>query len=285
MAQAQSQRAPGAQDARESAEISFKRFILDKSSEYESEPMADLFRVNLLGQMMNRYDELLLHNLSESAAIQRTKQEFEDISQQMYEMGFVTVQQRQADSRWPQLTEDEAARYIKESSERQHRQSLGIAFCSACVFPLMVGCALGGLWGWQGQEIGSILGLVGMFGMIGIGVYSIVSAPKPGNNQKIKKGRFSLSANLRRKLRELQTAVCEKARRRKAKGIALLATCVMPILLGAAVDNMILWQYSDTGALLGVAGMFAMIGLGVYEVVMSEKEKKSVSELLHEKEA
>lgn len=44
--------------AREEVELSFKRYILEKTEDFEREPMADLYRVNLLGQMLDRYDAL-----------------------------------------------------------------------------------------------------------------------------------------------------------------------------------------------------------------------------------
>ena len=34
--------------AREEVELSFKRYILEKTEDFEREPMADLYRVNLL---------------------------------------------------------------------------------------------------------------------------------------------------------------------------------------------------------------------------------------------
>ena len=37
-------------------------------------------------------------------------------------------------------------------------------------------------------------------------------------------------------------------------------------------------------AVLGVVGMFAMIGAGVYELVMADGEKKTMKHLLSEKE-
>ena len=59
MTQAQTQRA-----SREEVSLTFKRFILEESSEFASEPMADLYRVSLLGQMLDRYDALLGQGLS-----------------------------------------------------------------------------------------------------------------------------------------------------------------------------------------------------------------------------
>ena len=44
---------------REDVELAFKRFILTESADFASEPAADLFRVNLLGRMLDRYDELI----------------------------------------------------------------------------------------------------------------------------------------------------------------------------------------------------------------------------------
>ena len=95
----------------------------------------------------------------------------------------------------------------------------------------------------------------------------------------MRQGHFSLSARVRKKLRELQDAVDEKARRRKGKGVAMLSTCVLPIFVGAMLDSM--WG-GKVCAILGVAGMFAMIGAGVYEVVMAAGEKKNIRDLLRD---
>ena len=42
--------------AREEIELSFKRYILEKTEAFAHEPMEDVYRVNLLGQMLDRYD-------------------------------------------------------------------------------------------------------------------------------------------------------------------------------------------------------------------------------------
>ena len=86
---------------------------------------------------------------------------------------------------------------------------------------------------------------------------------------------------MRKKLRVLRDAIDEKASRRRGKGIAMLVTCVLPIFVGAMLDEM--WA-ADFWAILGLAGMFGMIGAGVYELVMAAGEKKSIRELLHEPE-
>ena len=78
------------------------------------------------------------------------------------------------------------------------------------------------------------------------------------------------------KLKELTD---EKSRRKKGIGIALLATCCVPIFIGAALDN--LWYFgSNPFAILGVGAMFLMIGAGVYEVVVADGEKKPLKDLL-----
>lgn len=283
MAQAQTQSA-----AREEATLSFKRYILEQSSAYASEPAADLYRVNLLGRMLDRYDEMRSEGMGEGAATLRVKAEFADIPQQMREQGFECFAGRdEADagagrtrSEWPRLTEDEAALYIKESNDRNHKNAMGSALCAACVLPLMVASGFSEMI-WGAEDFFMMFGLVGMFAMIGVGVYLFSMAKKPRDREKIKRGRFSLSAKLRGKLRELQELTREKARRRRGKGIALLVTCVVPIFIGAAFSSL---SGGDAGAIFGVAGMFAMIGAGVYEVVMGESEKKVMKELLREKD-
>ena len=252
MTQAQTQRA-----SREEVSLTFKRFILEESSEFASEPMADLYRVSLLGQMLDRYDALLGQGLSEEGAIARVFGEFRDIPARMREEGFTPA---------------------GESSAVLHRRSLGTALCSACCFPMMIGAALSEMWN---TDVGSFMGLAGMFGMIGLGVYLLTATRKPRGRDRVKKGHFSLSARVRKKLRELRDAMDEKASRRRGKGIAMLVTCVLPIFVGAMLDEM--WA-ADFWAILGVAGMFGMIGAGVYELVMASGEKKSIRELLREPE-
>ena len=57
--------------AREEIELSFKRYILEKTEAFAHEPMEDVYRVNLLGQMLDRYDELRQKGLSGDAALRR----------------------------------------------------------------------------------------------------------------------------------------------------------------------------------------------------------------------
>lgn len=277
MTQAQGQSA-----AREDATLSFKRYILDESSGFEAEPMADLYRVNLLGQMLDRYDELRGHGLGEMNCVERVKYEFSGIPRWMREEGFAEIADggaQQSVSRWPQLSEDEAAQYIKESNEYLHKRTLGIALCTACVAPMMLMIGMGELM-WGSEDFFAVFGLVGMFGMIGMGVYTLMTAAKPKDNEKIKKGRFSLSARLRKKLAQLSELTSQKARRRRAKGITMVVTCMVPMFVGVMLQEM--W-YTDAWPLLGMAGMFAMIGAGVYEIVVSKNEEKMIKRLLKEK--
>ena len=263
--------------------LEFKRHILNKSSRFASEPMADLYRVQLLGMMLERYDELREKGMGEISALNRTKYEFDDIASRMREQGFEELESsaETADdslSRWPQLSEEEAVRYIHERDAYLHKIAMGSAQCSACVAPLMVGAAFVELWY---ADAFSILGLVGMFAMIGMGVYAITTAVKPKSDKKIRKGRFSLPARLRRKLEQLREEAEDKARKRTGKGIAVIVMSIIPMLIGAALSE--IW-YTDAFPMFGLAGMFLMIGAGVYELIMADGEKKSIKRLLKPKE-
>ena len=265
---------------REEVELAFKRFILTESADYASEPAADLFRVNLLGRMLDRYDELLDRSMDSQHAQRLVMHQFSDIAKMMRDQDFDLVEDEFTASRWPQLSEDDAAQYIEESDKMLHKTALGTAMCSACVLPLMIGAAFGEMTGsWRGEEFFSLIGLVGMFAMIGLGIFTMTTAAKPKKHETVKKGRYSLSSRVRKKLQQLRTAVEEKARRRRGKGIALLVACVAPIFVGTALDSL-LSIYSSAGAIFGVAGMFAMIGLGVYVVVVASGEKKTIAKLL-----
>lgn len=267
----------------EHVETEFKRFILNETRGFAHEPQADLYRVNLLGQMLDRYDALRAEGLGEVAAAARVRREFQDIETQMREMGFEEIggEEPFIASRWPQLTEKEAGQYIKENDAYLHKRALGVAMCASCVFPLMIGAAIGGLSAsWQVEEAMSMIGLVGMLGMIALGVYSMATAKKPRKADVIQKGRFSLGSALRRKLNDLREAVEDRARRRRGKGIAMLVGCVAPIFIGGALDSLFLVNGFEVCSVLGVAGMFVMIGAGVYELVMADGEKKTVKKLL-----
>lgn len=265
---------------REEVELAFKRFILTESADYASEPAADLFRVNLLGRMLDRYDELLDRSMDSQHAQRLVMHQFSDIAKMMRDQDFDLVEDEFTASRWPQLSEDDAAQYIEESDKMLHKTALGTAMCSACVLPLMIGAAFGSLTGsWRGEEFFSLIGLVGMFIMIGLGIFAMTTAKKPAKQETVKHGRYSLSSRVRKKLHQLQEAVDEKARRRRGKGIAMLVGCVSPIFVGAAFDSLVGTTYGNF-ATFGVAGMFALIGMGVYEVVVASGEKKTIAKLL-----
>ncbi|MBQ2948503.1 MAG: hypothetical protein IJD94_05950 [Clostridia bacterium] len=268
--------------ADEKTTLAFKRHILDKSSGFASEPMADLYRVHLLGMMLNRYDELREKGMSEISSQNRVRYEFDDIAQMMREQGFEEAAPDESDeeerlSRWPLLSEDEALRYMQQRDDYLHKIAMGSALCSACVAPLMVGAAFAAFWY---ADAFSMLGLVGMFAMIGMGVYAITTAVKPKSDKKIRKGRFSLSARLRRKLERLHEEAEDGARKRTGKGIAAIVMSLIPLFIGSALTE--LWG-SDGWAILGLAGMFLVIGAGVYELVMADGEKKSIKKLLKSK--
>lgn len=270
--------------ASESVTLAFKRHILQKSSGFASEPMADLFRVNLLSQMLDRYDELREKGMGEMSSQSRVLYEFDDIAARMRDMGFEEIGPMEEEvrlSRWPQLGESEAARYIEERDEYLHRISLGVMLCTACVAPLMAFCGLSECFFGYAVDAANMLGLIGMFGMIGMGVYAMVTAVKPKHEKKIREGRFALSARLRRNLTQLREEVEAKARRRMGKGVAMIVTSLIPLFVGAAISE--IW-YSDAWPMIGLAGMFLMIGAGVYELVMADGEKKTMKRLLDEKE-
>lgn len=264
--------------------LEFKRHILNKSSRFASEPMADLYRVQLLGMMLERYDELREKGMGEISALNRTKYEFDDIASRMREQGFEALEsgaETEGDSlsRWPKLSEEEAVRYIAERDAYLHRIAMGCALCSACVAPMMFFSGIAELL--NALDAGGLLGLVGMFAMIGMGVYAIVTAAKPKSEKKIRKRQFSLSVRLRRMLEQLREEIDDKARRRTGRGVAVIVMSLIPTLVGAMLSEM--WN-TDVWPLLGVGGMFLMIGAGVYELIMADGEKKSIKRLLKPKE-
>ena len=264
----------------EEASLAFKRFILTETAAVEQSPEADLFRVNTLARMLDRFDDYAAHGADVASAVAYTKREFAGLTARMREEGFA-AEGKETDARWPQLSEDEAAQYIKESCGQLNRRAIGVGMCCASLLPMMLLNALSELL-YFNSDVAGLLGLCGMFGMIAMGVYAMVTAKKPEQEKRIGKRRFSLSARLRKKLTALKGAAQEKARRRKGRGIALLVACVLPIFLGAALDELWYTGTNDAFAMVGVGGMFAMIGAGVYELLVAGGEKKAVDRLLKE---
>ena len=270
--------------AREDATLAFKRFILERSGDFENEPQADLYRVNLLAQMLDRYDELRTVGTSEELCLQRVRREFADIPERMAQAGFERAdrQTRAERARWPQLTDAQADAYIAQANTYAHRMGIGSALCAACCAPLMAAMSLSEVW-WSHEGIFAGIGLIGMFAMIGLGIYSFVTAERPKQRAQIKKGEFSLGGRLRSRLEALRDSIRSKSRKRMAMGIAVLATCVIPIFFGVILGE-IFGGYSMF-PVMGVGGMFVFIGLGVYELVVAEGEKKAISALLKEKDS
>ncbi|MBP3656085.1 MAG: hypothetical protein J6K32_05235 [Clostridia bacterium] len=259
---------------REEAAAAFKQHILERSASYVAEPMADLYRVEILGMMLDRYDELQAQGLVSDAAIRRTKADFGDIAEQMRRAGFSTVYDRQNTSIWPEMTEDETAAYIRESNQQLHKIAMGVMTIISSLVPMMIMVGISEI---VYADALSLLGVLGMFGMIALGIYMIVTAKKPKDHDKVKKGRFSLASRLRGKLNALQETLREKSRRRVGKGIAMLVTCFCPIIFGAILDE---FFGSDMLPILGVAGMFAQIGAGVYQLIMAGSEGNPLKKLL-----
>ncbi len=262
----------------EDAALAFKRFILDETAAFEQTPEADLFRVNTLAQMLDRFDDYAGNGADTPSAVSYVRREYANLADRMREAGFEEAEREgKRAARWPVISEEEAAQYLKEANAQVHKRAIGIGLCSACCLPLLLINGVCELLGGY-SDAWPLLGLCGMFGMIAMGVYAIVTAKKPDSEKKINKKRFSLSARLRRKLTAMQEMTREKARRRRGKGIAMLVACVLPIFLGAALDE--LFYVYDAFAIMGVGGMFAMIGAGVYELLVADGEKKAIDRLL-----
>ena len=237
---------------------------------FASEPMADVYRVSLLGEMLDRFDELIGQGMTHMAAVSRVQLEFSNIARRMHDEGFTLLNETYGtrSSVWPRMTEKEAARYIEQSSECAHKKSMGIAMLSGSLGILFLAQSV-----FLNTLFGAMIGSAGMFAAVGVGVYLICAAGKPDDAERVKKGRFTLDPKLRKKLRQLKGLQEKKGRKRRAKGIAVCATCLLPAVIGLMFGF-------DEGVLLGIAGLFAMVGFGVYEIVMANKESKAAGELL-----
>ena len=267
----------------EAVALKFKCFILDETKMLANTPEADLYRVQLFAQMLDRYDDYAANGAQADAACTYVLREFANIRERMIKEGFGDCDaHEQRTSGWPQLSEDEAAQYIRDREAEAHNRAIGIGLCSACVAPLMLMTGVDTLMTGYAGDASSLLGLCAMFITIAAGVYEIVTAKKPEDQKKIRKRRFSLSDALRKKLIEMKDLLEEKARKKRGRGIMMLVACVLPIFLGAALDE--LWNRwtNDAFTMIGVGGMFVMIGAGVYSLLSAGAQKRAIKRLLKE---
>lgn len=272
-----------ADDAREQAVAAFKRAILEGTRAFEAGPEADAFRVNLLGRMLDRYDVLLASGASGELAARHVLYEFGDLAARMEAQGFARVRSgARAGDAWPQITDEQADEYIAQSDAYHKRCAKGAGILSACCMPLFAGASFSNLTYYTNlAEAAVMFGLMGMFALIGYGVYLCATAKKPKLHEAVKRRRFTLGGRLRRRLERMRETVEDAARGRKGLGIALLVCCVIPLFAGATLDT---FMGSDGFFVtLGLSGMFGVIGGGVYELTLADGERKPFRRLLKEK--
>ena len=257
-------------DAQRDAELSFKRHILEQSSGFVCEPAADMYRLNLLGMMLTRYDELKDSGLSDLMSLQRTILEYEDIGQRMQEAGFEPQEEFSED----QLTENEAIQYIEERQRFLNKRMQGVAICVASMMPLFV---LGMIAQFLLLDSCYLIGLLASIVMVGFGIYMIASARRPRDEERVRYGAFSLSTRVRRKMEQYAETVKEKAKKRKGIGVVLMVTSGFPVIVSNVLAEMFL---EDAWLLAGVSGMLVMAAIGVYQICMSQGENKTMKNLL-----
>jgi len=144
----QAQRRFKTQDA---VELTFKRHILEKTSAFASAPQEDLYRVQMLGMMLDRYDELLQSGLTEQNACAHVLDAFDGLALQMQEMGFEELEPGEPASGWPPLGDRDVETYLCEQDAYRHRIALGAACFSASLSPVIVTNALTELFGFGGD--------------------------------------------------------------------------------------------------------------------------------------
>ena len=257
-------------DAQRDAELSFKRHILEQSSGFVCEPAADMYRLNLLGMMLTRYDELKDCGLSDLMSLQRTILEYEDIGQRMQEAGFEPQEEFGED----QLTENEAIQYIEERQRFLNKRMQGVAICVASMMPLLV---MGMIAEFLFSDICYLIGLLASVALVGLGVYMIVSVRKPRDEERVRYGAFSLSVRVRRKMEQYAETVKEKAKKRRGIGVLLMVISILPVILSNVLAEMFL---EDAWLLAGVSGMLVMVAIGIYQICMGQGERKTMNNLL-----
>lgn len=256
----------------------FKQMILKETAAFEQTPDADLYRVQLLAAMLERYDHYVANGAEMEPACAYVTREFSDLKKRMRDQEFEEYDLKKHDAQvQPLLTVEEAAEYIRQSAVRARRRAAGTAVLWGSFVPVVLSIALEELLN-IGMDVIAALGGICFFAMIGFGIYLMVTAKKPVMDKRIRKKQFSMSRQLRRKLTDVKAAALEKARRGKKRGFILLGICPLAFMLGAAIGAM---MDSDELALMMCLGVVSLlIGAGHYQLLTAGAEKKAVDRIL-----
>ena len=258
--------------------LGFKRLILEETQAFEQTPEADLYRVRLLAMMHERYDNYTANGAQDEAARAYVRKEFSDLRSRMRGEGFEEYDLRENGGKlWPPLSEDDAAQYIKQRSAKTCRRAAGFVLCIAFIVPITLSFGLSELLNLSMDEAAGVASFV-VLAMIGYGIYAMITAKKPEQEERIKKNRFILSRRLRGKLEELKAAADEKWRRDKKHGFRTLLLGLVTFPAGAAISSVL--DYPEAAFSLSFSVALLLGFVGIYQLLTAGAKKKAIGLIL-----
>jgi len=263
----------------EAAASGFKELILEGTDAFEQTPEADLYRVQLFSQMLDRYDEYIRNGVNAESACAYVSKEFSNLRERMRAEGFAERGKRERGAAlWSWLSEGEAVTYIRESTARVRRRTAGLVTYIAAIVPAGLIECFRVLQDIRGDSM-EILEMCCAFVVIALGIFLICTAKKPELHDKIRKKKFALSKQLRMKLTDMKAEMSKKAGSRKKTGFMVMLFSVLAGGVSYAFGDLYLGDVYLAGMLCLIM-VCALSCIWLYMMLSADAEKKAVNKLL-----
>lgn len=224
-----------------------------------------------LGQMMeDKYNELKSEGKSENEAIGIVISEFGNLEELAVDLGidnYIHPEQQMFNNK-RNITQDEAESYIADMQKSGIMIGLGVLLCIMCVTPFILLECVG--------SAGSILGVVGMFGMIAVAVGLFVFS-------KVYMDKWNFLNHQACSMDFSTTDYVHHERENYRMTHAVLLTvgvmlCVLSFVPVAVMDELNMSSFLVNG--VGTMILFAMVAVGVFFFIVTGKRVSAYNTLL-----
>lgn len=221
----------------------------------------------LLQMMEDKYTELIRSGKTENEAVGEVIQNFGNLEDLADDLGIKDIlhQTKYSDVQRRKLSFEEVTEFIEKVKRASAIRAAGIMLCIMCViFPIMV----------DAMHANEIMGIVGMFLCVGLGVVLIVGSSSLTEQWRfIKQEPCSIDAVSIDYVKNRQRDFMPSYSVMHSVGILLCVLCFIPAVIfdefgGHFWDNF-------SGAML-----FVFVGFGVFLIVFSNSVKTTYSRLL-----
>ena len=225
--------------------------------------------------MEERYQELKAQGESENEAVGTVISEFGNIDELLNEMGYSAKQEEAAKEERPVAEREEVIEYIAESKRLGKAIGNGVSLIICSLAVLILGNEIITVFGLSErlEVVFLALLLLGICTAVGMFVYYGMRIEK---YEMIEKGKVTIDWTTKNILETDYQANQDKYRRAMVAGIMLCCVCVVPVLVGDAIQ-------SEIGAEVGIAMMFVMVAVACRLFISNSIEKSAYVDILRKK--